>query len=82
MKLYQEILAHYLSQQDAQILFPGLSIDATTIIEAECLQIIKEIQTVIADDSLDDPECFMRMEEIVSVLEGHGIDCGTRHDFG
>ena len=82
MKLYQEILAHYLSQQDAQILFPDLHLDAYAVIESECLQIIQEIQTIIVDDCLDDPECFMRIEKIVSILEDHGIDCGTRHDFG
>lgn len=82
MRLYQEILAHYLAQQDAQILFPNLSADASSIIESECMQIVKKIQAIIANDSLDDPECFIRVEEIVSVLETHGIDCGTRHDFG
>ena len=82
MKIYHEILAHYLSQQDAQILFPDLQLSASAVVELECLQIIQKIQAIIADDSLDDTECFMRIEEIMSVLENHGVDCGTRHDFG
>lgn len=82
MRLYQEMLAHYLSQENAQILFPNLHLDAMDIVESEALQVIQKIQAIITDDSLEDKECFMRIEEIVSVLEDYGIDCGTRHDFG
>ena len=82
MKLYYEILAHYLSQQDAQILFPNLHLDASAIVELSYLQIIDKIRAIIADDSLSDKECFMQIEEIISVLETYGIDCGARHDFG
>ena len=82
MRLYREILAHYLSREDAQILFPNLHLDSSAIIESESMQIVQKIRAIIANDRLDDKECFMRIEEIVSVLEDHGIDCGTRHDFG
>ena len=36
----------------------------------------------LEDDSLEDSECFYRIEEIVCVFEGLGSDCGSRHDFG
>ena len=35
-----------------------------------------------ADDTLDGPACFQRIEAIVSLLEDLGIRCGGRHDFG
>ena len=82
MKLYTEILAHYLSQKDAQILFPGIDLDANTIVEMECFRVVQEIQAVISDDSLEDDECFEKIERIVANLEHKGISCGSRHDFG
>ena len=82
MNIDQEILAHYLSQRDAHVIFPGLSLDAKAIIEMECLQIIQEIHTILADDSMEYPECFAKIEVIIVTLENHGICCGGRHDFG
>ena len=40
------------------------------------------IKEIIEDDTLDDPECFMKIEEIVCVLEEVGSSGGIRHDFG
>ncbi len=41
-----------------------------------------KIREILADDSLDDPACFQKIEAIVSVLEDLGISSGGRHDFG
>lgn len=43
---------------------------------------LRNIQEILADDTLDDPACFHRIESIVSLLEDLGISCGGRHDFG
>ena len=43
---------------------------------------LRSIQEILADDTLDDPECFHRIEAIVSLLEDMGLSCGGRHDFG
>ena len=43
---------------------------------------LRNIQKILADDTLDDPECFHRIEAIVSLLEDMGLSCGGRHDFG
>ena len=51
-------------------------------LESDCMAALGKIRAVLADDSLDDPECFERIERIVSEMEGLGIDCGARHDFG
>ena len=41
-----------------------------------------KIRDLLADDTLDVPACFQRIEAIVSLLEDLGIRCGGRHDFG
>ena len=43
---------------------------------------LRSIQEILADVTLDDPECFHRIEAIVSLLEDMGLSCGGRHDFG
>ena len=61
--------------QDEQDFYRCLSSDA-----ASCA--LRNIQKILADDTLDDPECFHRIEAIVSLLEDMGLSCGGRHDFG
>lgn len=56
--------------------------DPALLIEAECYQALKKIKAIIEDDSLDDPECFEKIERIVCTLECLGSDGGSRHDFG
>lgn len=48
---------------------------------SEAAKILQEIQTTLDDDSLDDPECFHKIEAIVSEFQRHGIST-SRHDFG
>lgn len=51
-------------------------------VEGECFKALQKIQAVVDDDRLDDPGCFMRVEEIVRILEETGSGGGFRHDFG
>ena len=82
MKLYAEILAQYLSQENAQIIFPNLQLDAKEITQLQCYHALCKIKAIIQDDTLDDSECFMKIEQIVCALEKTGSSGGTRHDFG
>ncbi len=82
MDLYKEILSNALSSEKIQITFPNLKISPTEIIESECYQALQKIKAIIQNDSLNDSECFMKIEEIISVFENLGSSCGTRHDFG
>lgn len=82
MKLYADILAHYLSNEDAQIRFPDLQLNAKEIVEMQCYQALRQIKSIIENDALADAECFMKIEEIICALEALGIDHSTRHDFG
>lgn len=48
--------------------------------DAAC-RALEDIRNVLDDDSLDDPTCFQRIEEIVKIYENIGSDGGSRHDF-
>ena len=61
--------------QDEQDFYRCLSSDAAS-------RALRNIQKILADDTLDDPECFHRIEAIVSLLEDMGLSCGGRYDFG
>lgn len=82
MELYQELLLTLLQQHRIQITFPDLNICARDFIECQCYQALNEIKAVIHDDSLDDSECFAKIEEIIQILENTGSNGGFRHDFG
>lgn len=56
--------------------------DAVDWMEKECMAALGRIREILADDRLEDPECFDRIERIVCEMESLGLDCGTRHDFG
>lgn len=51
-------------------------------IEKECMEVLRRIQGILADDSMEDPECFERIEQIVCAMESIGLSCGSRHDYG
>ena len=50
--------------------------------EMRCDQALCRIRDILWDDALNDAECFLKIEEIVQVLEEIGSDGGSRHDFG
>ena len=56
--------------------------NAKKLFEKECYKSLKKIKEILEDNSLDDKECFDRIESIVCLFEKMGVDCGTRHDFG
>ena len=76
MELFEEIL---LQEMKHRIDF---SFDPTAIVNSICYQTLQKIKAIIEDDSLDDPECFMKIEQIVCAFEEIGSSGGNRHDFG
>lgn len=50
-------------------------------IEGNALRILEKIQTVLNDNTLDDPECFHRIEMIVKTFYANGLST-SRHDWG
>jgi hypothetical protein len=49
--------------------------------ESEALQTLREIKTVLDDSSIEDPECFLRVDALVETFHAHGLKT-TRHDWG
>lgn len=82
MELNVEILAHFLAQENAQIIFPQLQLNAKDIVEMQCYQTLRKIQEIVRDDTLEDKECFERIEAIICAFEAIGSNGGSRHDFG
>lgn len=81
MDLYKEILIHLLENEDIEIRFPNLEISAERLIEIESYIALQKIKMIIEDDSLNDEECFLKIEKIIQVLEEIGSNGGNRHDF-
>lgn len=79
MELYQEILAKAFECRARQSVSSEYLAE---IIQSESYRALCRIKAVIADDSLNDRECFMKIEEIICILEDLGGSGGFRHDFG
>ena len=62
--------------------FPCERCPVSEVIEGRCYQALQRIKAIIQDDSLEDPACFQKIEEIVCALESIGSNGGGRHDFG
>ena len=82
MNLYKEILVKMLESKKAEVVFPDLEINAAEIVNLECYRALQKIKAVIQDDSLNDKECFMKIEKIICLFEELGSSGGSRHDFG
>ena len=82
MELYREILVHALTRQDTSDSSSDLLCMLSQIVETTCYNALQKIKAIIHDDSLEDRECFLKMEEIICVLEEIGSNGGNRHDFG
>ena len=81
MELWQEIFCRILQREVVQISFP-LAGELEKCFELECYKALERIKGVLQDNSLDDAECFAKIEEIVCVFEALGGTGGGRHDFG
>ena len=78
MDLYHTILAEFYAEYGHLV----TNIDAASIIHDRCYQALCQIKAVLEDDTLEDPDCFDKIEEIVTIFEALGSDAGTSHDFG
>lgn len=81
MELWQEIFSEAIRQsgtKDNQL----SEFDLTKLLDSACYMALKEIKSIVEDDSLEDEECFMRIEKIVCLFEKLGSNGGNRHDFG
>ena len=82
MELFEQIMWRYLAGCRIEVSFPDLNVAPERVVEMKCYQALKRIKDIIEDESLEDKECFMKIEEIICALEEIGVDGGNRHDFG
>ena len=80
MELYEEILIEALRGKKLKVV--GMRGSVEKIVEMECYKALRRIREVLSDDSLEDKECFAKIEEIVRAFEDIGAHAGGRHDFG
>ena len=80
--LLGEIFTQAIVSGKIQVSFSGMDRTIAEVIEGECFRAIQKIKDILADDTLEDPECFYKIEEIICALEEIGSDGGNRHDFG
>ena len=80
MELFKELLAKLVQEEKIQVVFPQIS-DINKTIESACYVALSQIKEIINNDNISDKECFIKIEEIISVLQKNGIDFGNRHDF-
>lgn len=50
-------------------------------VDSKALRVLEDIQRVLNDDTLDDPDCFNRIEAIVKTFFAHEVST-SRHDWG
>ncbi len=82
MELFKEIFMQALRTGEISVSFSGEEDSVAEVINGKCYQTLQKIKAIIQDDSLEDKECFMKIEEIVCALEEIGSSGGSRHDFG
>ncbi|MBQ8696656.1 MAG: hypothetical protein IJ519_02950 [Clostridia bacterium] len=79
--LLEELLLAAVRDGDVRVNISFEAEDLVKIVNGKCYEILSEIQKIVRDDSLDDPECFKKVEEIICLFEREGLRAGSRHDF-
>ena len=81
-RFYQELVARLAENEKVEVTLLGIKTPLEEMVAARCFDILWKIKEVIDDESLNDPECFQKIESIIQLLEDAGSSGGVRHDFG
>lgn len=71
-KTLEQLIMTYVSTLSVEELAPRLN--------TEAMDLLSEIKAILDDDTVEDPECFLRIDEIVSAFWAKGIYT-PRHDW-
>lgn len=82
MELYAEMLTKILAGTLMEIKFPALDEELPELLRSAEHIALSRIKEIVEDDTIDDRECFERIEMIMEILEQAGVSCANRHDFG
>ena len=81
-ELYLQIFREVLSKQDIRVEFPTLEgVDLKELMDSIYYHALYRIREIIRDESLSDPECFRKIEQVICTLEDLGSSGDGRHDF-
>ena len=81
MENFLRALAKLLVDEGAAVRIDCGGADLNQLMKDRCWQALMEIRAVLDDGTLEDPECFHRIEQIVRIYEDLGPGGGSRHDF-
>lgn len=82
MELYEEVLSQILAEHLLTYVKDLKWLHLQNTVEERCYEALVKIRDAVRDDTLDDEQCLIRIDEILCALEEIGIRTGTRHDFG
>lgn len=82
MELFTQLFIKALEGQKVEVAFTGGNFDLKESIESASVAALGRIREILNDATLEDPECFKKIEAIVCEYEALGLHCGDRHDFG
>ena len=81
MKAQEELTALVIGQAFLnQMKNHGVMQDILAAVDSHAMRILEEIVRTLGDETLDDPECFQKIEKILTVLESNWLG-STRHDL-
>ena len=78
--ILKNMYAQAIGQEAVKYISPLRPGDVAPLINREALSLLTEIRAVLDDASLDDPQCFRRIEALVDAFHAHGIPT-DRHDW-
>ena len=81
MEVATALLTHILAQKKLQVKVTIEGVDLAALLERDSLVLLSRIREILRDDTLDDGECFAKIEALVCLYEEQGLFCGTRHDY-
>lgn len=78
MELLKKITLNLLEDKNIYNIFP----DFDNEVGLQCYRMLEEITKVVKNETLDDENCFLKIEKIIEIFEKNKISIGNRHDFG
>jgi len=82
MELYEEILSQILAENLLPYIQDLKWLPLPDMVENRCYQALERIRDIVREDSLDDAQCLLKIDEIICAFEEIGSSGGNRHDFG
>ena len=82
MELYEEVLSQILAEHLLTYVKDLKWLHLQNTVEERRYEALVKIRDAVRDDTLDDEQCLVKIDEILCALEEIGIRTGTRHDFG